>query len=712
MTATGVGGSRKKRKRKSNSAGIWRGTMGLIVVVTILVMGGFGLYAISKTDAFARIAGQQFRSVKPVYATGGSSVVDYEVGFRVRVKDFAGRGSVTLFCTCERSPELMAYRMNKIKMKISEGLSIGKSQTIEIDSDGAEVSSFMESERLTRSEAPPELVEMMELIGRPVASQSMTAEGAGKLTATDSGQAALELVNTIAFVQPPFAENVDWWDAPRVWMTEGGGQLKGDLRYEKKTSEGDRVTVSVDGSLRATNVIELNGMKLSGGILEVSGEQVYSKSIQQWVSGKLDLYLDGNGRLEGRSGRLDLNIDVSFDATTNLSSGQSSLPAGDPAIDALNGQQDSTLSKGEFRPESSGMSGRGSEEILTRFDPSDAEWALPVPSPKRPVFASSFKPARKKMGSGGPSEMLRKMADETKSEGDYEKAAMTYGMAIKADSTNAMAIYQLACCQALWGKSDLAMKSFRRAIETGFDDYPTALTDSELGAVRETAEFPSQLRMIRQRYMQSSSTKVGTPLVTVPTGQPPARGWPVIFLLHGYGDTNESYVDLGEVWSEMGFVAVALPGSIPQSSGGFIWSVDSSEATHRQIQTALDALPPSAKVDRQQVSTMGFSQGALHSFQVARNHPEKYRGVIAMSPGGSPIEFGTWDLRQSGSNNQHMNVWFTHGRQEPLAPVIKLLEEICDAKGWQRRTTLHSEGHTFPENISELLPQMAAFVQQ
>jgi predicted esterase len=58
----------------------------------------------------------------------------------------------------------------------------------------------------------------------------------------------------------------------------------------------------------------------------------------------------------------------------------------------------------------------------------------------------------------------------------------------------------------------------------------------------------------------------------------------LIFLLHGYGDSHESYFDEAEEWARLGFVAVAVPGSLPARPGAFIWSEDDVTTTHRQLQ--------------------------------------------------------------------------------------------------------------------------------
>lgn len=89
-------------------------------------------------------------------------------------------------------------------------------------------------------------------------------------------------------------------------------------------------------------------------------------------------------------------------------------------------------------------------------------------------------------------------------------------------------------------------------------------------------------------------------------------------------------------WSKLGFLAIAMPCSVPQQAGGFTWSLESIEVTHEQIQVVLRHPLVRDQADPRQVFVLGFSQGAVHAFQVVVFHPQRYAGVVPVGVGGGP----------------------------------------------------------------------------
>lgn len=550
---------------------------------------------------------------------------------------------------------------------------------------------------------------MMRLIGTPLVSQAVGPTGFGALTpitqASNTSLDPLEFAIPCTIFQAPFATNVEWWDAERTWLTSGAGRLDGMVRYEKESVQGDEVTVSLKGQLNAAKTIDMGDLSMFGGTITISGRQTYSTKAHQWLRGRVSLHLSGKARQGRKTGKIQVDVKLDFKGTILESEAVSSRES---AMAAASGQATGGPSH-QFPASSKPRLPHGSD--VPPFYPSGSGWEIPVPAPNSPMLAVDFRPTRQ----GAVKEKSKTLcseADRQKSAANYVAAEAKYKQAIMADPTNAFAEYQLACCYSLWGRTDQAAASFQQAVDNGFDDFVTCASDDELGDIRRRSDFRGNLRTIRNRYLARSGSRVGTPLVVLPSGSRPLSGWPVIFLLHGYGDTNVSYLPMAEAWAELNFVVIALPGSIPQSNGSFIWSMDSTEVTHQQVQKVMKALPSNALVDRNQVHLFGFSQGAMHAFQVAMQHPEEYQGVVAMSPGGSPMDFLSTDLTSVKPSHSPLNVWFVHGRQEPLAEIIKLLEDLCEIKGWKTMTVRHGGGHSFPDNISDLLPRMAAFLQK
>lgn len=303
-------------------------------------------------------------------------------------------------------------------------------------------------------------------------------------------------------------------------------------------------------------------------------------------------------------------------------------------------------------------------------------------------------------------ELLR-YADIFKATEKFERAEELYLDVIEAQPTMAYAPYQLACNYELWGKHDQAVASFQQAIDAGFDDFPTALGDDELGKIRERDDFTEQLLKIRKRYIASAEDRVGQPIAVKPVGDEPSGGWPVLFLLHGRGDSPVNYLDNAQAWAKLGVLAIALPGTVPAQDGRFIWSDASAEPTHAAIQEVLDS-PELGNVDRKRVYLLGFSQGALHAMVLAMDKPGEYAGVVSLSPGGPMSERISRPTLPKTISDRCLV--FIHGDDEPHAPYVTIWEDACQRSGWRFLNKTHAGGHHFPEDWETTRPEIARFL--
>ena len=71
----------------------------------------------------------------------------------------------------------------------------------------------------------------------------------------------------------------------------------------------------------------------------------------------------------------------------------------------------------------------------------------------------------------------------------YERAAQLYLYLLQFDKTEAIHIYNLACCYALLNKPHLAALYLRRALAFGFTDYAAIAKDQDFQGVRGNAEL-------------------------------------------------------------------------------------------------------------------------------------------------------------------------------------------------------------------------------
>jgi predicted esterase len=344
------------------------------------------------------------------------------------------------------------------------------------------------------------------------------------------------------------------------------------------------------------------------------------------------------------------------------------------------------------------------------FYPDGKPWTVPIPDPKPPVMIDDYKPIGKNSFYDERNEAVRhyRTGDRLKALGQYAAAERSYLQALELKPDFPHAAYQLACNYALWNKPDKARELFDRACELGFSDYPFCYQDHELGSVRATSDFPDKLKIIRENYLADTSKLVGTAVVFRPGSNRHDDRLPAIVLLHGHSRTHEEHFDDAQQWSKLGFIAIAVPGSVPQQAGGFMWSQESIEVTHEQIQILLRHPLVRDQADPGQVFVLGFSQGAVHAFQVVVLHPEQYAGVIPVGVGGGPRVIAE---DHTLSSEFKPRVWFVFGEVETGSKrYAQTWVKICQKFGWKCNVTQHPGGHQFPDDWNRIRPQVATFL--
>ena len=118
---------------------------------------------------------------------------------------------------------------------------------------------------------------------------------------------------------------------------------------------------------------------------------------------------------------------------------------------------------------------------------------------------------------------------------------------------------------------------------------------------------------------------------------------PVLILLHGYGSNEEDLFDLANTFDER-FITFSLRAPRALQENGFCWytlgdgpnrslkydykeAKQSSEKVLNFIKKACRAY----QLDSSSVFLLGFSQGAILSYDIALSSPGKIKGVMALS---------------------------------------------------------------------------------
>ena len=118
---------------------------------------------------------------------------------------------------------------------------------------------------------------------------------------------------------------------------------------------------------------------------------------------------------------------------------------------------------------------------------------------------------------------------------------------------------------------------------------------------------------------------------------------PLLILLHGYGsDENDLFSFASELPEELFIISVRAPYEMqPYGNAWYAinfdaekgkWSDNEQAKTSRDlIATFIDEAVEAYPVNKNNVTLLGFSQGAILSYAVALTYPEKVKNIIALS---------------------------------------------------------------------------------
>lgn len=153
---------------------------------------------------------------------------------------------------------------------------------------------------------------------------------------------------------------------------------------------------------------------------------------------------------------------------------------------------------------------------------------------------------------------------------------------------------------------------------------------------------------------------------------------PVIILLHGYGsDEHDLFSFAGELPKK--YTIIALKAPIALQPYGNAWyniyfnntdgkfSDDEQAIESRElILKCIDEIIDVYKIDENNITLLGFSQGTILSFSVALSAPEKIKNVIGLS---GYVNEGI--LKEGYQNNDfsNLNVYSSHGSVDQVIPV-------------------------------------------
>lgn len=161
--------------------------------------------------------------------------------------------------------------------------------------------------------------------------------------------------------------------------------------------------------------------------------------------------------------------------------------------------------------------------------------------------------------------------------------------------------------------------------------YYNLLEDDSFSSIQQSDTYRSILATTKARYQQHAAKFEGKPHYAVPSGEPPAGGWPTIVYLHPYGKAATIIPEDRLLFAEAGVAYIELNGTQMLAEGSFRWSNYSSTSTQNAIQRTLESLGPKLKLNLQQVYLTARGQGALHAANLMANYPQFYSGALLIA---------------------------------------------------------------------------------
>lgn len=278
----------------------------------------------------------------------------------------------------------------------------------------------------------------------------------------------------------------------------------------------------------------------------------------------------------------------------------------------------------------------------------------------------------------------RQIAEEAIADGDHVKAAEYYAKWTEADPTDAVSLYNLACCHSLLGKPEASLEALTRARDAGWSDSAHTANDPDLESLRARDAFQKLLsdiaRNARTRYggytvHPAAQTRTGQYVVVLPDNFDPAARYPLVVLLHGYGSNPEDFAATSRLISTTDYIYIVPEGpyAVLEAPGrafshlreraDFGEDEQSAAAAAEWVINAADDVLRRYPVRSEKFWVVGFSQGGALAHITAANYPDRVAGYCAH--GGYLIR-NTFTAEQLAAEQQAgVNVLLTHGRDDP-----------------------------------------------
>jgi predicted esterase len=200
-------------------------------------------------------------------------------------------------------------------------------------------------------------------------------------------------------------------------------------------------------------------------------------------------------------------------------------------------------------------------------------------------------------------------------------------------------------------------------------------------------------------------------IVTLPGKYDGKAELPVLVTLHGMGGKASKFLgdEFEDIADDLKAVVIAVGAPLTDDRGGYAWS-DRSDENLDRIRIGLNEAGRKAKLRKDHVVLLGYSQGAYAALGLAYDHPDVFAGVIALSPGSLTNP----SLAKSASPLLAKRGFvLAYGDKDEDEFIRQGKERLASAQnaGAKVKTKVYANAeHLIPPDLDDRLPEWFAFV--
>jgi len=240
--------------------------------------------------------------------------------------------------------------------------------------------------------------------------------------------------------------------------------------------------------------------------------------------------------------------------------------------------------------------------------------------------------------------------------------------------------YNVACTQARLGRTDQALDWLARAIACGYDDPDRIAAEIDFASLHEQERFGQLLDRARKQFAAPSAE-------FCPFATKPVDPVPLLVVLHNFGGNARSAMR-SWMWSIGGIIlAPKAPKRITASQAR--WTTPEEAA--RIVLPEIEAVKSRYTIDPSRIVLLGISQGAEMAYTLAVQHPELFRGLIAVA-GHFPPEAAEL-LKQTRA--EHLRVYLLVEEHDREAESCREAAQAFEAAGAKVELRVFSGGQGF-----------------